>query len=92
MGQSYPSEAASRSIFAGLNPQNGQSKDELRQLYSEITHIRRGEKNWLWHLPKGSYEETEALITKWRTEREAKKEEKKVKKPAQGSGPMRFYQ
>jgi hypothetical protein len=59
-GASFPVDTDARSMFneqLGVQ-EDGELNEQLLQFYTRVAEIRRDRSAWIWHLPKGSYEET----------------------------------
>lgn len=63
-GRNYPSDPKLRNIFRELVPpkEASQKNLSLEVLYTEIAKVRHEGSNWIWHLPKPSYEITETHL------------------------------
>ncbi|MCB0353906.1 MAG: hypothetical protein KDD64_10290 [Bdellovibrionales bacterium] len=58
-GRNYPADKQAKDFFPQLTPpKSGERNVSLEVLYTEIAKIRSHGSEWLWHLPKGSYDET----------------------------------
>ncbi len=58
-GRGYPGNLEIRNFFGELKPAKKPDRNiNLETLYTEIAKIQQNGSEWLWHLPKPSYEQT----------------------------------
>lgn len=63
--RNYPREATLRAVFPSITPPavgSGVRNNILEALYADVAGVVRDGSKWTWHLPRGSYEETEKLL------------------------------
>jgi hypothetical protein len=63
-GASCPADAESRTAFNHLLPPevSGEVTNSIALFHTELAQLVRERSCWMWHLPKGSYEETAAHL------------------------------
>ncbi len=65
-GADFPTDAEARATFDHLPPAgvDGRTTESNAEFYGQFEQLTLNNSTWMWHLPKGSYEETEALLAK----------------------------